>query len=56
MELDINLKSEYDYDKQFVETPQGKAVLIILALLSLFCLSLAFYNSYLIVKKDLLKS
>ena len=50
------LKSQQESDAKFVNSSDGKAVLIVLTILSLLCLFLAFYNSYLIIKKDLLKS
>ena len=56
MEVGIILKSQQDADTAFVNSNEGKAVLIVLTIFTLFCLSLALYNSYLIIKKDYLKS
>ncbi len=56
MEVGIILKSQQDADIAFVNSNEGKAVLIVLTIFTLFCLSLAIYNSYLIIKKDYLKS
>ena len=55
MESDIILKSQQDADIAFVNSSEGKAVLIVLTIFTLFCLCLAFYNSYLIIKKDYIK-
>jgi hypothetical protein len=53
---DIVLKNQIDTDELFINSSDGKAVLVVLAILSLICLILSLYNSYLIVKKDRLKS
>ncbi len=54
--VDIVLKNQIDTDELFINSSDGKAVLVVLAILSLICLVLSLYNSYLIVKKDRLKS
>ncbi len=50
--VDIVLQNQIDTDELFINSSDGKAVLVVLAILSLICLLLSLYNSYLIVKKD----